>query len=156
MWLNGQGATSINPGNIGGTVNCGGFTTSFTQALHSSGAVVDGKPVYLGSPMGLVLKANGQPTLYHMGDTGIFGDMTLIQELYAPEIGIVPIGDRFTMGATSAALACRRYFRFRTIFPSHYATFPMLDQSPDAFLEAMDCDASKVKIPTIGQPLVVG
>jgi L-ascorbate metabolism protein UlaG (beta-lactamase superfamily) len=156
MWLNGQGATSINPGNIGGTVDCGSFTTSFTQAFHSSGSVVDGKTVYLGSPMGLVIKAKGQPTLYHMGDTGIFGDMALIQELYAPEIGIVPIGDRFTMGATSAALACRRFFRFQTIFPSHYATFPMLDQSPDAFLEAMGDHRGKVKIPTIGQSVVVG
>jgi L-ascorbate metabolism protein UlaG (beta-lactamase superfamily) len=156
MWLNGQGATSINPGYIGGTVDCGSFTTSFTQAFHSSGSVVDGKTVYLGSPMGLVIKAKGQPTLYHMGDTGIFGDMALIQELYAPEIGIVPIGDRFTMGATSAALACRRFFRFQTIFPSHYATFPMLDQSPDAFLEAMGDHRGKVKIPTIGQSVVVG
>ena len=29
-------------------------------------------------------------TLYHMGDTDIFGDMALIQELHQPDIGIVP------------------------------------------------------------------
>jgi L-ascorbate metabolism protein UlaG (beta-lactamase superfamily) len=155
MWLHSQGVTAINPGNVGGTIDCGGFTTSFTQAIHSSGAVVDGKSIYLGNPMGLVIKAKGEPVLYDMGDTEIFGDMALIQELYAPEIGLVPIGDRFTMGAKSAALACRRFFQFKTIVPIHYATFPMLAQSPDAFLEAMGGDRSKVKVAGIGEPFRV-
>jgi L-ascorbate metabolism protein UlaG (beta-lactamase superfamily) len=47
-----------------------------------------------------------------MGDTDIFGDMALIEELHKPDIGIVPIGDRLTMGGAVAALACRRYFNF--------------------------------------------
>jgi L-ascorbate metabolism protein UlaG (beta-lactamase superfamily) len=47
-----------------------------------------------------------------MGDTDIFGDMALIEELHEPDIGIVPIGDRLTMGGAVAALACRRYFNF--------------------------------------------
>jgi L-ascorbate metabolism protein UlaG (beta-lactamase superfamily) len=32
-----------------------------------------------------------------MGDTDIFGDMALIQELYRPDVLMVPIGDRFTI-----------------------------------------------------------
>ena len=36
MWLNGQGVQNVNPGNTGGTVDCGGFTVSFVNALHSS------------------------------------------------------------------------------------------------------------------------
>ena len=48
-----------------------------------------------------------------MGDTEIFGDMALINEIHAPQIGIVPMGDRFTMGARTAALACRKYFQLR-------------------------------------------
>ena len=86
-----------------------------------------------------------------MGDTDIFGDMALVEELHRPQVGMVPIGDRFTMGGAVAALACRRYFRFETIFPCHYATFPMLDQSTDTFIEAMEGDRGKVKAVAIGE-----
>ena len=77
-------------------------------------------------------------TLYHMGDTDIFSDMALINELHEPKIGIVPIGDRFTMGGAVAALACRRFFKFETVIPCHYASFPMLDQTPDKFVAGME------------------
>ena len=89
-------------------------------------------PVYLGNPLGLVVTPKDGPSVYHMGDTAMFGDMALIQELYRPRIGIVPIGDRFTMGPTSAALACRKFFQFETIVPVHYATFPMLVPSAES------------------------
>ncbi len=153
MWMVGQGASGdrINPGNHGGTVDCGGFTTSFVNALHSSGTTVDGSSVYLGNPLGLIVKADGEPSVYHMGDTDIFGDMELINELHAPEVGIVPIGDRFTMGAKSAAMACRRYFDFRTVFPAHYGTFPIIDQTADSFLAQMAEDAAKVKVLSPGE-----
>ncbi|HMB46718.1 MAG TPA: metal-dependent hydrolase [Afifellaceae bacterium] len=152
MWLVSQGASGdrINPGNHGGTVDCGGFTTSFVNALHSSGTVKDGASVYLGNPLGLIVKADGEPSVYHMGDTDIFSDMALINELHAPDVGIVPIGDRFTMGAKSAALACRRFFDFKAILPCHYATFPVLDQTADAFVSEMGPDGSKVKVLTPG------
>lgn len=158
MWLVSLGASGekINPGNHGGTVDCGTFTTSFVNALHSSGTTRDGASVYLGNPLGLIVKAAGEPSVYHMGDTEIFGDMALINELHAPDIGIVPIGDRFTMGAKSAALACRRYFDFKAILPCHYATFPVLDQTADAFRAEMGPDASKVKVLASGGDIVFG
>ena len=58
-----------------------------------------------------------------MGDTDIFGDMQLIEELHKPDIGLVPIGDRFTMGGAVAALSCKRYFNFSTIIPCHLVLF---------------------------------
>jgi L-ascorbate metabolism protein UlaG (beta-lactamase superfamily) len=155
MWLSQQGAENINPGNIGGTVDCGGFTVSFVNALHSSGTVQNGQSIYLGNPMGLVVKAPGEPVLYHLGDTDIFGDMALINEIHRPEVGIVPIGDRFTMGAKTAALACQRFFDFATIIPCHYATFPMLAPSADAFVAALGADGGKVVVPAVGKPFTV-
>ena len=137
MWLSGQGLENINPGNSGGTVNCGAFKLTFTVANHSSGTSQDGKSIYLGNPNGMVFEADGQPTLYHMGDTNMFSDMALIHEFHAPDIGIVPIGDRFTMGARQAAIACTRYFDFKTIIPCHFATFPIIDQTADAFVAAL-------------------
>lgn len=144
MHLVGQGVDGgkINPGNHGGTVDCGGFTTTFVNAVHSSSS----NGVYLGNPAGLVLHFGDGQSVYHMGDTDIFSDMALIAELHRPRIAMVPIGDRFTMGGAVAALACRRFFQFETIFPCHYATFPMIDATADKFLEAMDGDAGKVRV----------
>ena len=90
-----------------------------------------------------------------MGDTGIFGDMALIQQIHQPEIGIVPIGDRYTMGGDTAALACRLYFKFDRIIPCHYGTFPILDQTPDKFIREMGTDGKKVLVPEIGEPFEV-
>ena len=151
VWLSGQGVENANFANHGGTVDCGAFTTSVVQAIHSSSADVDGQITYLGNPAGLIVKAPGEPVLYHMGDTEIFGDMGLINEIHQPEIGIVPIGDRFTMGAKTAAMACQRFFTFKTVIPCHYGTFPIIDQTADAFLAAMGDDAGKVKVPAIGE-----
>ncbi len=155
MHLVGQGVsdTRVNPGNTGGTVDCGGFTVTFVQALHSSSAgQEDGKNTYLGNPLGLILHFPDGGSLYHMGDTDIFSDMALINELHAPRIGIVPIGDRFTMGGAVAALACRRFFAFETVIPAHYATFGLLDQTAGKFLDGMEGADTKVLVPRVGEP----
>jgi L-ascorbate metabolism protein UlaG (beta-lactamase superfamily) len=158
MYLAGKGVdqSRLNPGNHGGTVDCGGFTTAFVNAIHSSSTQTgDGGNVYLGNPAGLVLHFPDAPTLYHMGDTDIFSDMALIAEFHRPEIGMVPVGDRFTMGGAMAAVACRRYFGFSKVIPCHYGTFPIIDQNADAFLAAMEEDADKVLVPKIGEPFEV-
>ena len=100
------GVEKAEPTNTGGTIATDDFDVTFVRADHSSSTIVDGNFVYLGNPCGLVITPKDGPAVYHMGDTDIFGDMALINELYRPEIGIVPMGDRFTMGARSAALAC--------------------------------------------------
>lgn len=155
MYLSGQGVPEgqLNPGNHGGTVDCGGFTVSFVQAVHSSSVQTgDGRNLYLGNPAGLIIHSPEEKSLYHMGDTDIFSDMALIQELHEPRIGIVPIGDRFTMGGALAALACRRFFRFSTIIPCHYGSFPIIDQDAQKFIAAMEGDARKVHVAKIGEP----
>ena len=116
MWLNAKGVEHIDPTNTGGTVSHPGFTVTFVQAIHSSVHLDEnGMSHALGNPCGVVLNIKGEKTVYHMGDTDIFGDMALIHELHQPQIGIVPIGDRFTMGGKVAALACRRFFNFEKI-----------------------------------------
>lgn len=155
-WLNGQGVEKIEPGNTGGTVKFEDFTVTLTQAFHSSsGTSADGGVTYLGMPNGLVLHFKDGPTVYHMGDTDIFADMALIEELHHPSVAMVPIGDRLTMGAAVAALACRRYFNFDRIVPIHWGTFPLLDATPRKFMEAMEGDAGKVLLPQVGEPFEV-
>lgn len=147
LYLNAQGAANIDPANPGGTLAQGDFSVSFVKAFHSSGTFVDGKPVYLGNPCGVIIRTD-RTSIYHMGDTEIFSDMALINELYEPAVGLVPIGDRFTMGARTAALACKRYFNFKTVVPMHYGTFPIIDPDPSKFLSEMA--GHNVVVPEIG------
>lgn len=155
MYLNGKGVENISPGNHGGKIEFGDFSLAFVQAWHSSSAIVDGVPVYLGNPAGLILtsKTEGGKALYHMGDTDIFSDMALINEIYNPAIGIVPVGDRFTMGGELAAMACKRFFKFETVIPCHYGTFPIIDASADKFVTAMS--GHNVVVPNVGEPFEV-
>ncbi|TCT11345.1 L-ascorbate metabolism protein UlaG (beta-lactamase superfamily) [Tepidamorphus gemmatus] len=155
MYLAGKGVENVSPGNHGGRQDFDDFSLAFVQAWHSSAEIVDGKPLYLGNPAGIVLISKAEPgkIVYHMGDTDIFSDMALINEIYAPTIGIVPIGDRFTMGAELAAMACRRYFSFKTVIPCHYGTFPIIDQTADKFVAAMG--GSGVVVPERGTAVEV-
>jgi L-ascorbate metabolism protein UlaG (beta-lactamase superfamily) len=153
VFLQSQGAANINPGNTGGAIDCGEFSVSLTQALHSSGTIFNGQSVYLGSPNGVVIKPKLGPVVYHMGDTDIFSDMALIAELHRPDIGLVPVGDRFTMNGATAALAVRRFFSLKTAIPCHYGTFDALSSDPSAFLAAMQGAPTKTFTPGIGEAL---
>ncbi len=136
--------------NHGGELDFGAFRVALVPAWHSSSTTIDGNPVYLGNPGGVVIMADGERTLLHMGDTGIFEGMRLTGEIYEPKIGIVPIGDRFTMGGKIAALACRRYFDFETVIPCHYETFPALHGTAETFLAEMKGTDADVLIPERG------
>jgi len=149
-YLAGRGVEKIDPGNTGGTLSHEDFDLTFVPAWHSASNIVDGRPVYLGACCGLVIAPNGEKTVYHMGDTAIFTDMALINEIYRPEIGFVPIGDRYTMGARTAALACKRFFDFELIVPCHYGTFPVLDQTADKFVAELGDNI--VMVPEVGVP----
>ena len=57
----------------------------------------------------------------------MFGDMTLIQEMYHPTIILLGVGGGpFTQGPADARKAVARYFKPPAIVPMHYATFPGL------------------------------
>jgi L-ascorbate metabolism protein UlaG (beta-lactamase superfamily) len=148
-YLAGKGVESYEPMNTGGTVCAQDFGLTFVDARHSSSS----NGVYLGNPCGIVLDTREGRKVLHMGDTDIFPGMGLINEIHAPDIGIVPIGDRFTMGARTAAMACRKYFAFKTVIPCHYGTFGLLAPNADAFVAAME--PAPVTVPKVGQPLTL-
>jgi L-ascorbate metabolism protein UlaG (beta-lactamase superfamily) len=147
MWLASKGVENFDPMNTGGTTDQGGFTVTLVRADHSAAMIEAGVTVPLGSPNGIVLKAPGEPTIYHMGDTDIFGDMALIAELHQPEVAMVPIGDRFTMGPETAALAVRRFFKLKAAIPCHYGSFPIIEATADRFVAALDGSGTQVIVP---------
>ncbi|MGF1552773.1 MAG: metal-dependent hydrolase [Paracoccaceae bacterium] len=136
-WATGDGAVEGVGFNKGGTVMLGGARVTMVNAVHSSSTSgPDGAPVYTGAEAGYMIEAEGK-TLYVMGDTDVMADMGVLAELHRPTHAIVPIGGHFTMDSRRAAWACRKWFDFEAVIPSHYASFPLLEQSADAFAEAM-------------------
>ena len=103
------------------------------------------------STNGLVVGVDGLATVYHAGDTDVFGDMAIIAKLYAPKVCILPIGDHFTMGAKGAALATE-LLKPQTIIPCHYKTFPLLAQSADDFRNALTAEMkARLVVPEVGE-----
>ncbi|MCJ8239526.1 metal-dependent hydrolase [Peteryoungia algae] len=155
-WLGTKGVDKLEMGNTGGTVNFEGFSVTFTNALHSSAQITeDGVSHALGNANGLMMHFEDEASVLHMGDTDIFSDMKLINELHQPDVGIVPIGDRFTMGGAVAALACQRFFDFKTAIPCHYGSFPIIDQTPEKFVAGMDGTRTRVATPQAGSAIEV-
>lgn len=132
--------------NTGGSHQFDGFKVKFTLAFHSSSLDNDGKPVYLGQPAGILLTMGGK-TLYHAGDTALFGDMRIIGELNHIDIAALPIGDGLTMGPEDAAMAAT-WIRTKQVIPIHYNTFPGLEQDPNQFRQLLS-QKSQEEIETV-------
>src|SRR5258707_3471815 len=156
MWLVSKGLEKLNPMTAGGTTDLGGFTVTLVRADHSSGDIVNGTPIYLGNPCGAIIKAKGEPSVYHMGDTDIFSDMALISEIHAPQVAMVPIGDRFTMSPKTAAMAVKKFFKLKSVIPCHYSSFPIIEKNADKFVAEMKGSPTKVIVPEKGKAVEGG
>jgi L-ascorbate metabolism protein UlaG (beta-lactamase superfamily) len=121
------GVTKVEQMNPGGRVTTPFGWIALTQAFHSSSY----GGAYMGQPCGIVINIGGI-TIYHCGDTTIFGDMRLLGEIYRPEIACVPIGDRFTMGPELATRAAE-LIKPKVAIPIHYNTWPPIAVDPAKF-----------------------
>ncbi|MEK5069318.1 metal-dependent hydrolase [Sporosarcina sp. FSL K6-1508] len=118
--------------NIGGACKFNFGTVKYTQAFHSSSYTTEDKEIiYTGMPAGILLMAEDK-TIYHAGDTAIFGDMELIGKLHPIDVAFVPIGDNFTMGPQDAAYAVE-LLNPKLAVPIHFNTFPPIEQDPETF-----------------------
>ncbi|MBA8761907.1 metal-dependent hydrolase [Staphylococcus coagulans] len=132
-----KGVENVHPMNIGGKWEFDFGVLKFVQAFHSSSLTNDeGIPIYLGMPMGVILELDGK-TIYHAGDTGLFSDMKLIAERHPVDVCFVPIGDNFTMGIEDASYAINHLIKPKLTVPIHYNTFPLIEQDPVKFKEAV-------------------
>jgi L-ascorbate metabolism protein UlaG (beta-lactamase superfamily) len=133
-WLESKGVAKTRPMNKGGSQKVGDVTVTMTHAIHSCGILDDGKIIYGGEAAGYVLHLPDKRVVYFSGDTNVFSDMALIEQLYHPELAFLPIGDLYTMSPHEAALACR-LLRARKVIPMHFGTFPPLSGKPDDLKE---------------------
>jgi L-ascorbate metabolism protein UlaG (beta-lactamase superfamily) len=130
VWLESKGVSNTNGMNKGGTQRVGEIEVTMVNAIHSCGIQDGDKIVYGGEACGYIIRLPGGLTIYHAGDTAVFGDMKLIGELYAPDLALLPIGDHYTMGPREAAMAIR-LLGVRQVVPMHFGTFPPLVGRPE-------------------------
>ena len=120
----------------------------FTQAFHGSSYVTANNDIiYTGMPAGILFSAEVK-TIYHAGDTALFGDMALIGKRHPIDVAFLPIGDNFTMGPDDAAYAVS-LLNPKIVVPIHYNTFPPIKQDPNEFAKLVK-DA-EVQILTAGE-----
>ena len=120
-----------------------GITITMVRAEHSSEIVhKDPKTKKTevhpgGEPAGYIIRLEDGYTIYHAGDTGVFGDMKFIGEYYKPDLALLPIGGHFTMDPAHAAYAVRELLKVKRIIPIHYGTFPPLKGTPEQLVKAL-------------------
>lgn len=139
-----------------------GITITMVRAEHSS-EVVDVNPKTKkrtvhpgGEPCGYIIRLEDGYTIYHAGDTGVFGDMKFIGEYYRPDLALLPIGGHFTMDPNHAAYAVRSLLKVKHIVPMHYGTFPPLKGTPDQLIKALGGYSAKVSALKPGEKMTVG
>lgn len=131
-YLESQGVKT-EPMNKGGSVKVKSTRVRLVEAVHSGdylppkGAKVSG-----GAACGAVVESG--KTVYHAGDTALFSDMKLIGQLYRPDLALLPIGDRYTMGPREAGWAAAFVEAPMTV-PMHYSTWPAIEADPFEFEE---------------------
>ncbi|QHJ71701.1 metal-dependent hydrolase [Planococcus halotolerans] len=134
--------------NLGGSKEFDFGTVKYTKAFHSSSYTTDdGDVIYGGMPAGILFKAEGK-TVYHAGDTELFGDMELIGKRNDIDVAFLPIGDFFTMGPDDAAYAAE-LLKAKLVVPIHYNTFPPIKQDPEQFRKLVK--GSDVKVLAAGE-----
>ncbi|MEK4230325.1 metal-dependent hydrolase [Solibacillus sp. FSL H8-0538] len=138
-YLSWQGI-NVHAMNIGGAHPFDFGTVKYTQAFHSNSYITEQKEIiYMGMPGGILFTAEGL-TIYHAGDTALFGDMKLIGERHTIDVAFLPIGDNFTMGLEDAAYAVS-LLKPKIVVPIHYNTFPPIKQDPNDFKKLVEnCD----------------
>ncbi|MGA8028771.1 MAG: metal-dependent hydrolase [Bryobacteraceae bacterium] len=151
-WLEKKGVKNTVGINKGGSVDLGFVTLTMTHAIHSC-AIKDGDElIYGGEAAGYVLTLRDGRRAYFAGDTAVFSDMALIQEIYEPELAFLPIGDHFTMGTHEAAHAAR-LLKVKKVIPMHYGTFPALTGRPEELADKLKKNSIEVWTLKPGEPV---
>jgi L-ascorbate metabolism protein UlaG (beta-lactamase superfamily) len=140
--------------NIGGTQVVDGISFTMTAAVHSTAIEEAGPGFTGGSPAGFVIGMDGI-RVYHAGDTALFSDMKLIGELYHPDVALLPIGGRYTMGVTEAMMAAN-FIGAGTIIPIHYNTWDRIAADPYILKKAVERTTDlKVRILQPGESMEI-
>ncbi len=104
-----------------------------------------------GEPVGFIIEMENGFKVYHMGDTGLFGDMKFIGEYYKPDLVLIPIGGHFVMSPVDAAYAVKNYLKPKYALPIHYGTIPQLKGTTAEFSAALGNESNKMLVVNPGE-----
>lgn len=127
-----------------------GLKITMVKAEHSSlfvwknPATGKNESHYGGEPVGFIIELENGQKIYHMGDTGLFGDMKFIGEYYKPDVVLIPIGGNFTTAPVDAAYATRELLKPRYAIPMHYGTNPLNRGTPEQYKQALGASSTQV------------
>lgn len=99
-----------------------------------------------GEPLGFIIELEDGYKIWHMGDTGLFGDMKFIADYYKPDLVLMPIGGNFTMGPKDAAYAARELIRVRNVIPMHYGANPLAKGTPEQLMDFLKDSGIQVHV----------
>ncbi len=131
-WLHKQGVR-VHAMHLGGARAFAFGWVKFTLAFHGAGIDTPDGMVYGGNPAGILFRAEDK-TIYHAGDTALFGDMKLIGQRHPIDLAMLPIGDNYTMGPEDALYAAE-LLAPKAVMPIHYNTFELLRQDAHQFVQ---------------------
>jgi L-ascorbate metabolism protein UlaG (beta-lactamase superfamily) len=146
IWLAGRGIEAVGM-NKGGTFEAAGIRFTMVHADHTGGATLTGSDAATTRELGCwgwIIDFEDGTTVYHSGDTDVFGDMALIGERFAPEYAVLPIGGHYTMGPADAARAIEMV-NVSAVLPVHFGTFPVLAGTPAALADATGVEVIEVE-----------
>ncbi|NLK09076.1 MAG: metal-dependent hydrolase [Firmicutes bacterium] len=152
LFCEAQKATT-HPMHIGGDYSFPFGWVKLTPAFHGSSVEHKGEIIYTGQPAGFVVKA-GDKTAYFAGDTGLFGDMQLLGDMYDIDVAMLPIGGNFVMGIDDAVRAAKM-LRAQTVIPMHYNTFPLIKQDPQEFARRLEALRIKCAVLNSGESIEI-
>jgi L-ascorbate metabolism protein UlaG (beta-lactamase superfamily) len=115
-----------------------------SEILWTDPATKKQHTLFGGEPVGFIIELENGFKIYHMGDTGLFGDMKMIGEYYSPDLIMIPIGGHYVMSPKDAAKATKEYLQPKYAIPMHYGTNPYLVGTPQEYIEAMGSSPVKV------------
>lgn len=144
-WFGSKGAPDARGMNKGGSMQAGPVKVTMTHAIHSSSLEDGSQLIYGGEAAGFVVRFPDNRALYFAGDTAVFSDMSLIQQLYEPELCILPIGDLYTMGPQEAALACK-LLKPKQVIGMHWGTFPPLTGTPQELARLVGSETNVIAL----------
>lgn len=135
----------------GGEVVVRDVNVHFTEAVHGSSLRRGDSVAYAGPAMGMVLAIAHGPHIYLAGDTDVFASMSLIAARLHPDIALLPIGGRTTMGPAGAAQAAR-LLGVKKVLPMHAGTAGPAEQAHRALAALLPAGVHLVR-PTAGVAL---
>lgn len=149
-WFSEQGVEDVLDPNLGGTVDFPWGWAKLVQAFHTSTAPGSEETPFSPTPGTVIGHSGGwvvnigDETIYHLGDTALFGDLALIARSTPVDVALMPVGGHYTMDRHDAVIAAE-LIGAKTVIPMHHTTFPPIETDLEAFKEAVESETdSKV------------